>query len=355
MSTSDVHARALEAFGLPAGQTTVAPLGDGLINQTFLATAPGGSKWVLQRINNAIFRDVDLLQANIDAVTAHLRAKGEPTLEFARAVADGKSYYRDPQDGSYWRLSRYVPGTVTLDALDADGARVTGRVFGRFEALLADIPAALGETIPRFHDMDLRLSQLRQACQDDPAGRLDGVRELVEEIESHAHAMCFAGRLHARGLLPRRVCHCDTKLNNILFRADDRQPLCVIDLDTVMPSFMFSDYGDFLRTAANTVAEDSPDLEAVAFRTDIYEAFTQGYLQGATFLTDVERQWLPMGAALFPYMQAVRFLTDYINGDTYYRTAYPDHNLVRTRNQMALFRDLCRKLDLDVDARGAQA
>jgi Ser/Thr protein kinase RdoA (MazF antagonist) len=149
--------------------------------------------------------------------------------------------------------------------------------------------------------------------------------------------MTLAERLHREGILPKRICHCDTKVSNMLFDKSG-QVLCVIDLDTVMPSFIFSDYGDFLRTAANKVAEDSPELNKVEFDMEIFKAFTKGYIESASsFLTDVERENLPYAAALFPFMQAVRFFTDYINGDTYYKIAYPEHNLVRTRNQMALF------------------
>ena len=149
--------------------------------------------------------------------------------------------------------------------------------------------------------------------------------------------MCKSERMYREGSLPKRICHCDTKVNNMLFD-DNGEVLCVIDLDTVMPSYVFSDFGDFLRTAANTVAEDSPEASKVDFRMDIFEAFAKGYLESAkVFLTPVETENLPYAACLFPYMQAVRFFTDYINGDTYYKIKYPEHNLVRTRNQVALF------------------
>lgn len=152
--------------------------------------------------------------------------------------------------------------------------------------------------------------------------------------------MCKAERLHREGVLPKRICHCDTKVNNMMFDKEGNV-LCVIDLDTVMPSFIFSDFGDFMRTAANKVAEDCPETDKVEFDMDIYRAFTKGYLESASvFLTPVEKENLPYAAALFPFMQAVRFFADYINGDTYYKIAYPEHNLVRTRNQMALYRSV---------------
>jgi Ser/Thr protein kinase RdoA (MazF antagonist) len=157
--------------------------------------------------------------------------------------------------------------------------------------------------------------------------------------------MCKAERLHREGILPKRICHCDTKVSNMLFDKDG-SVLCVIDLDTLMPSFIFSDVGDFLRTAANYVAEDCPEIDKVGFNMEIFRSFISGYLESAgSFLTEVERENLPYAAALFPFMQAVRFLTDYINGDTYYKIAYPEHNLVRTRNQMALFRSVLSHMD----------
>ena len=163
------------------------------------------------------------------------------------------------------------------------------------------------------------------------------VRALVDQMFACEAEMCKAERMHREGVLPKRICHCDTKVNNMLFDRDG-QILCVIDLDTVMPSFVFSDFGDFLRTAANTGAEDDPDLDKVNFNMEIFRAFAKGYLSTAgAFLTPLERENLPFAAMLFPYMQAVRFLTDHINGDTYYKIKYPGHNLVRTRAQWKLF------------------
>ena len=185
--------------------------------------------------------------------------------------------------------------------------------------------------------MELRIRQLREAVKADAAGRLHEVSALVDKIEQHAEAMCRAEKLYREGQLPKRLCHCDTKVNNMLFD-ETGQVLCVIDLDTVMPSFVFSDYGDFLRTAANATREDDPDVSKVALRWDVIESFTKGYIEGTRhFLTDTERDMLPFAMQLFPYMQCVRFLADYINGDTYYKTTYAAHNLDRAHNQWRLF------------------
>lgn len=342
----------LSHFATEGRIAEVKPLGNGLINDTFLVVTEGENlDYVLQRINNAIFRDVEGMQRNIEAVTGHLRMKlaakgvGDIDRRVLRFIPDkttGKTFYFDGND--YWRVSVFIPRTVTVQEVNAETARSAGRAFGDFEAMLADLQAPMIETIPDFHNMELRLRQLHDAVAADPVGRFVAVSDLVEAIEERAEEMTAAERLGREGKLPKRLCHCDTKVNNMLLDAATGEVLCVIDLDTVMPSFVFSDYGDFLRTGACTTAEDEPDTSKIDFDMDIYNAFTEGYLSAATFLTPQERQMLPYAARLFPYMQAVRFLADYINGDTYYKTAYPDHNLVRTRAQLALLAAIDRHL-----------
>ena len=324
----------------------VRPLGSGLINDSYLVTTiePQQPDYVLQRINHAIFTDVPLLQHNIEAVTRHLRNKleKEGVSDIDRRVLrflstdDHRTYYFD--GSNYWRMSVYIADSVTVSEVTPHSSYDAGRAFGRFQQQLTDLPETLGETIPDFHNMELRLRQLREAVTNDAAHRVGTVADELALIEKHADEMCLAERLHREGRLPKRICHCDTKVNNMLFDHDGHV-LCVIDLDTVMPAYVFSDYGDFLRTAANTVAEDSPDYDSIDFRWEVFEAFTRGYLESTRpFLTAVERDNLPYAVALFPMMQAVRFLADYLNGDTYYKTAYPEHNLVRTRNQLCYFK-----------------
>ena len=332
----------------------IRPLGNGLINDTFRVVTDGPDDYVLQRINQAVFQDVDLLQHNIDCVTRHIRAKLEAAgerdidrkvLRFLPERETGRSYWTDGKQ--WWRVSVFIRDALTFEAVTPEYAGYAGEAFGRFEALLADLPDTLGETIPDFHNMELRARQLREAVAADPVGRMSDpeLRRLVEEIQSFEEEMCKAERLHREGVLPKRICHCDTKVNNMLFDRDG-SILCVIDLDTVMPSFVFSDFGDFLRTAANTGAEDDPDLDRVTFNMEIFEAFARGYLSTAgAFLTRVEQENLPYAATLFPYMQAVRFLADHINGDTYYKIQYPGHNLVRTRAQWKLFLEARARMD----------
>ena len=330
-------------FAIDGKILEIKPLGNGLINDTFKVVTDGPEDYVLQRINNAIFQDVELLQHNIECATAHIRAKGQLTLTFLPCKATGKTYWTDGE--TYWRVSVFIKDAFTYDTVNPEYSYYAGKAFGNFEAMLADIPDTLGETIPDFHNMELRARQLREAVQADKAGRVaePEVQAILQDLQQYEEEMCKAERLYREGKLPKRICHCDTKVNNMLFDARGNI-LCVIDLDTLMPSFVFSDFGDFLRTAANTVAEDDPAIEKVDLRMDIFEAFAKGYLEGATFLTPIEKENLPYAACLFPYMQAVRFFADYINGDTYYKIQYPEHNLVRTRNQVALFHSALAKV-----------
>lgn len=326
----------------------IVPLGAGLINDTYKVITEEDKEpdYVLQRINHSVFQNVDLLQSNIEAVTRHIRHKLEilheedldrKVLSFIPADT-GKTYYYDREN--YWRVMVFIPRSKTFETVNPEYSYYTGRAFGNFEAMLADIPDKLGETIPDFHNMEFRLKQLKDAVASDAAGRVEGVMYYLEEIEKRSSEMCKAERLYREGKLPKRVCHCDTKVNNILFD-EGGKVLCVIDLDTVMPSYVFSDFGDFLRSAANTGAEDDKNLDQVNFNMEIFKAFAEGYLESAgTFLLPVETENLPYAAALFPYMQCVRFLADYIKGDTYYKIKYPEHNLVRTKAQFKLLQSV---------------
>lgn len=338
-------------FQIEGTVESIMPFGNGLINDTYKvntieADAPN---YVLQHINNAIFTDVDLLQHNIEVVTHHIRQKllaaGETdidrkVLQFI-PTAEGKTYSKDA-DGLYWRVSLFIPEAQTFETVNPKYSYFAGKAFGHFESMLVDVPETLGETIPDFHNMELRMRQLHEAVAANTKGRVAEVQPMLDMLELNSEEMCKAERYYREGKLKKRICHCDTKVNNMMFDKDG-QVLCVIDLDTVMPSFIFSDFGDFLRTGANTVAEDSPEYDKIDFRMDIFEAFTKGYLESAQrFLEPIEIENLPYAAKLFPFMQCVRFLADYINGDTYYKISYDKHNLVRAKNQLYLFSSVSR-------------
>lgn len=332
-------------FAIQGTLQEIKPLGAGLINDTYKVTTqePEMPNYVLQRINHAIFQDVDMLQANIDAVTKHIRKKLEEqqASDIDRKVlhflptAEGKTYWYDGE--SYWRVMVFIPNAKTYETVNPEFSYYAGVAFGNFQAMLADLPFELGETIPNFHNMEFRLGQLRDAVKADRVGRVAEVKDLIDAIERDADEMCKGEQLYRQGILPKRICHCDTKVDNLMFEPDG-SVLCVIDLDTVMPNFVFSDIGDFLRSAANTGREDDENLDNVNFNFEIFAAFVDGYLESTrSFLLPVERENIPYAAKLFPYMQAVRFLADYLDGDRYYKIQYPTHNLVRTKAQFKLY------------------
>ena len=281
------HLEIVSHFAIRGTVTDIKPLGEGLINDTLLVkTAEDDAPdYVMQRVNRNVFPDVEMVMRNIHAVTTHIRRKLEAAneteidrkvLTFIPAKENDEQLYAIV-DGEYWRVMVFIAGAVTKQAVNPESSRAAGEAFGRFQAMLADIPVELGETIKDFHNMEFRLQQLREVVEKDPMGRVgeEKVQHLPAEIEKRAEYMCKAERKGREGTLPKRVCHCDTKVNNMMFDEQDRV-LCVIDLDTVMPNFIFSDYGDFLRTGANVVAEDCPDMDAVKFNVEIFKAFTEG-------------------------------------------------------------------------------
>jgi hypothetical protein len=341
-------------------------LGNGLINDTFIVRTaePECDDYVLQRINNAIFPDVELLQRNIEIVTDHirekLRARGEKdikrkALQFIK-TRDGQSCScgcgkAEPKtyvcvDGKYWRLSVFIKDSKSYEAVTPEFAYLTGKSFGDFEGMLSDIPAGkVGASIVNFHNLKFRLGELDAAIAADTAGRVLEMKPIIDKVLAAADKMCVAQNEQEAGKLPTRLAHCDTKVNNMLFDAKDDSFLCVIDLDTVMPSTVLSDFGDFIRTAGNCGAEDDKDLSKVRLNMPVFQSFAKGYLEGTkSFLTQREKELLPFGGAMMTYMQTVRFLADYLNGDTYYKVKYPRHNYDRTMAQLTLFEDIEKHL-----------
>lgn len=344
----NMYSQILENFDLNGQITEVVPFGNGHINDTFrLVDSNNESRFILQRINHHIFNQVDVLQNNVGIVTAHIRKKleekGEKDIE--RKVLTflptrhGQNFYFDGEN--YWRVCLMIDRSKSFEKVTPELSYQAGKAFGEFQSMLSDIPeGTLKETIPNFHNMEFRLTQFCQAVKNDPANRLSEVKNIVKEIEDRAESMCIQEQLHRAGQLKKRINHCDTKVNNVLFDQAGNV-LCVIDLDTVMPGYVLSDFGDFIRTGANTGLEDDENLDAVGVDMDIFKAYTKGYMETArAFLTPLEISLLPYGARLLTYMQTVRFLTDYINGDVYYKTHKPKHNLIRTKAQLKLLQSL---------------
>ena len=320
------------------------PFGNGHINDTYAVQDKNGvDRWVLQRVNHVVFPRIEVLQKNISVVskTLHdaLEKNGDPEkdrkyLNYLPLIEDSsKNYYYDGEN--YWRLCTFIPDSMSVSTLNEESARYAGEAFGEFEEILSSIPEGiLGDTIENFHSMPFRLQQLHDALKADPVGRANKVQDLVKEIEARAESMCIQERLYAEGKLPKRTIHCDTKVDNVLFDKSGKV-LCVVDWDTVMPGFITSDVGDFIRSGVNFAYEDEPDHSKIGVNMPIYKAFLEGYLKTAgKFLTETERSLIAYGGRLMTYMTAVRFLTDYINGDVYFKIHHPEHNLQRAESQM---------------------
>ncbi len=344
---SDFLARLLANYDLNGKVVSCEPYGHGHINKTFLVTTETGHRYILQTINNSVFKDVDALMGNIESVTSHLlkQTSNPRKVLCLTKTKRGKTYLH--QDGVYWRVFRYVENSICLQAPETTEDLYQSAVaFGRFQQLLKDFPAhTLHETIPNFHNTVDRYRIFREALEADPLGRAKEVQEEIKFIldrEQDAHIIVD---LLASGQLPLRVTHNDTKLNNVMLDAKTRKALCVIDLDTVMPGSSLYDFGDAIRFGAATAAEDEKDLSKMEMRLDLFEAFTRGYLSACPDMTPEERHQMPMGAKLMTLECGVRFLTDYLDGDNYFATSYPGQNLDRCRTQLKLVADMEAKWD----------
>ena len=304
---------------------------------------------MLQRINTEAFRNPEALMENIRLVTGHIRAAlvaagqdpARRVLEFLPA-ADGSLLHREP-DGGCWRCYRFVDGVTAYDRIESPAQFCeAGRGFGAFQTMLADFPAdRLTETIPFFHDTPRRYGTFRAAVAEDAAGRASSLAADIAFFDSRAARMRGIVDRLASGELPLRVTHNDTKLNNVLIDNATHRALCVIDLDTVMPGSVLYDFGDAVRYGACTAAEDEPDTARIGFDMTLFRAFAEGFLsETADRLTDAELSLLPLGVEVITCELAMRFLTDYLDGDRYFKIRYSDHNLVRARAQMKLLTEV---------------
>ncbi len=322
----------------------------GNVNHTYKVNfmLPEGKpkSFLVQNVNTYAFRNPVGLMDNIDKVTEHIRAKkpGQLALHFHH-TAERKTYVEDGND--FWRMTNYVP-SVTFNAVtDLQIVRNAGAAFGEFQMDLADFDIReLMETIPGFHNTRQRYENLIKAVQQNNAGRASQVREEIDYLLSVQDLACTLTDLHGQGKLPLRVTHNDTKINNVLFHPEDNSAMIVIDLDTVMPGLMGHDFGDAIRFAANFVEEDCPDLEKVGVNLDVFRAFSEGFLsKTAKTMTEQEVNTLALSAFVLTAELATRFLADYLDGDLYFNIKYPEHNLVRTRCQIALAKDMLKKME----------
>ena len=333
------------AFQINGSPVVCREFGQGHINQTLRIDTDTGNSYILQRINQYVFRKPVQLMENACAITEFLREKDpDPrhTLHFLCAH-DGHCYHID-EDGEFWRMYEYVDG-LSLDNPETEADFYQSALaFGNFQMLLADFPATtLHDTIPEFHNTVDRYRLLRESMAADACGRLKEVAAEVEFLMAHEELACTLQRMRENGTLPLRVTHNDTKLNNVLLDCQTREHLCVLDLDTVMPGLSLYDYGDSIRFGATTAS--SEDAQSIQLDLHLFEIYTRGFLTTATNLTDKEIEMLPMGAIAMTVELVARFLKDYLDGDLYFKIAYPQHNLDRTRSQMLLATDMIRKLD----------
>ena len=326
------------------------PFGSGHINQTWLVVTNQPHLYILQRVNTETFRDPEGLMNNILLVTGHLRKKDQDPRHVMTLVKlkDGRDYIlKDRKE--LGRLYEYVTGGVCLDRAEtAADFRNSGKAFGTFQNRMADFPAEqLVETIPGFHDTPKRYLALHEAIRDDLAGRAKSVQQEIDFMLEREEQAGLLQKMLKAGELPLRVTHNDTKLNNVMLDEKTREPLCILDLDTVMPGLAANDFGDSIRFGASTAEEDEKDLTKVRLDLNLYQAYAEGFLHACgDRLTAAERETLPDGARIITLENAVRFLTDYLNGDTYYHIERPEHNLDRTRTQMALTEEMEKHDDI---------
>lgn len=323
--------------------------GSGHINDTYLVKTLESNlpDYILRRINHYVFRDVPGLLENIALVTQHIRREKQAYdlhdsgLEYILTLIPALSgeYYVLDEKGEYWCLLYYIPDSKSLDVVEnSDQAAEGGRAFGNFIRYLSTFPVdRLNITIPHFHDVEKRLETFRQVVKEISEIEFKQTEKMISFVEERAENMCTIGRAGKKGLLPLRVTHNDTKFNNVLLNHSDRA-ICVIDLDTVMPGYVHYDFGDALRTITNNGKEDDKDLDNVNFNYSYFKAFTRGFLDTALpILTEKEKKLLPLAPFMMTYIMGLRFLTDYLQGDIYYKTDYPGHNLQRARAQFKLY------------------
>ena len=331
-------------FELEGTIAEIKPLGEGFINDTYVVKTEGDAPdYILQRKNHLIFPDVPGMMDNIKAVTEHIKSKvADPMRETLTVIPakDGKLYVKDGEN--FWAVCLFIPDTTSPSRADSpEQAYQGGLGTGRFQALLADFDQPLNETIKGFHNIRWRFQQWDETIAADRVGRVAQLKEEISWIESRRKEMLDFWSLVEDGTIPMHVTHNDTKISNVLFNKADGSMLCMIDLDTVMTSTSLNDFGDAIRIYANTGAEDEKDLDKVELDMEMFKAYTEGYLhERKASMVQSELDYLAFSARYITFEQVLRFLMDYIDGDRYYKIAYPDHNLVRTRAQYKLLQSM---------------
>ncbi|MBQ7687735.1 MAG: aminoglycoside phosphotransferase family protein [Clostridia bacterium] len=357
MMTQEAFRQITDNFMISGEFMECRPIKDGHINNTFNAVFRNNGRemhYLLQQVNTAVFKNPEQLMINIDLVTSFLRDKimacgGDPEREtlYCKPCRDGKKYYTD-EDGRVWRVYNFVNDAESFNTMeDPQLFYKAGYAFGDFQKKLADFPIEnLYETIPDFHNTARRYRNLMQSVQKNASGRRSVCEKEIEFARARRdETYILIGKIET-GELPVRVTHNDTKINNILFDKKTGEPICIVDLDTVMPGLSLYDFGDAIRSGATTAEEDEADLSKVHFDPALFRKYTEGFLAAAGgSLTKAEIELLPLSAKLMTLECGMRFLTDFIDGDVYFKTQYPEHNLVRCRNQFKLVADMEAQFD----------
>ena len=351
--TKKILDEVLEAFDFGAPVVGAARYSSGHINDTFCVHVQPENTcchcFILQRMSAAAFKRPDQLMSNVIGVTEYLAKKiidagGDRSREAMEVIRprNGESYYTDSEGGA-WRVFPFITDICCYQSAETPELfEASAYAFGKFQRMLDGYPAdTLYETIPHFHDTEDRLQKLKDAIAADKVGRVAEVADEIAFAMAREADCSVALQAQRDGLLPLRVTHNDTKLNNVLIDNKTGEGICVVDLDTTMPGLAINDFGDSIRFGANHSAEDEKDLSKVNFDIELFEVYTRGFLAGAGgALTDAELEYLPWGAKLMTLECGMRFLTDYLDGDNYFRTHYPEQNLDRCRTQFKLVRDM---------------
>ena len=344
-----------ELFDLRGLFVSAEPYGTGHINDTYRVTFDqSGTKvnYIFQRINHNVFKQPAAVMENMSRVCSHIGSKCR-ALGDARGAIDlinaktGKAYANDAE-GNFWRAYCFIENARTYDIIEsAEQAHLAAQAFGRFQCDLVDIPGGrLNDTIPNFHNTPWRIGNLEKAVAEDKMGRLKDVRREVDFILERKDECGILLDLNAKGEIPERITHNDTKLNNVLLDSETGKAVCVIDLDTVMPGLVHNDFGDMVRTSTSPALEDEKDLNKVYMQFDMFEALLRGYLDTASgFLTPAEKHYLPFSGKLITLEIGTRFLTDYLEGDVYFKVHRNGHNLDRCRTQIKLVQSIEEQFD----------
>lgn len=345
-----MHESIINKFDLNGIVLHVEPFGSGHINDTYSVSLSDEKfpRYILQRVNHNIFPEIDKLTTNIQRVTDHLLHSADKRFQVMSLIPtkSGCLWFQS-EDGNYWRMLSFIPDSLSFDlAPNSDFAKEAGRAYGWFINSLSNLPEPkLYEIIPGFHNLGLRISQLKSALMENKADRAKKCNEVIDFYFSRCDEMLEFDNLVGTKEVPMRITHNDTKINNVLFTSEGKAK-SVIDLDTVMPGIVHYDFGDAVRTIAATALEDENDLSKVGINIDLYKAFANGFLtEVGTTLTPTEIKYLPKAPRMMAFIMGIRFFADYLRGDTYYKVMHPEHNIQRAKNQMALIKDMEKKFD----------